>query len=59
MNILRTNALFGIACLGLAACATTTTSDQGTLAQLQQVEADLEEIYLSDSLDRAAQRYRR
>ncbi len=59
MKLLRRNAVFGVACLGLAACATTTTSEHGTLAQLQQVEADVEEIYLSDSLERAAQSYRR
>ena len=42
---------------GLAGCAT--TSDQGTLAELQAVQADTEEIYLEDSLERAAQSYRR
>ena len=31
---------------GLAGCAT--TSDQGTLAELQTVEADVGEIYLED-----------
>jgi TolA-binding protein len=41
----------------LAGCAT--TSDQGTLAELQQVKPDTEEVLLSDSLDRAAQSYRR
>ena len=59
MKLMRRKAVFGVACLGLAACATTTTSEHGTLAQLQQVEADVEEIYLSDSLERAAQSYRR
>ena len=59
MKLLRRNALYGVACLGLAACATTITSEHGTLAQLQHVEADVEEIYLSDSLERAAQSYRR
>ena len=50
--------ILAIACVGLSACATT-TSDHGTLAELEQVEADIEEIYLDDSLDRAAQSYRR
>ena len=56
---MRGNAVvFSLACIGLYACATT-TSDHGTLAELEQVEADIEEIYLDDSLDRAAQSYRR
>ena len=43
--------------IGLLACAT--TSDQGTLAGLEAVVADIDEIYVDDSLDRAAQSYRR
>ena len=42
----------------LAACSTT-VQQQGTLAELEVVEADLEEVYLEDSLERAAQSYRR
>ena len=42
----------------LAACSTTVTQ-QGTLAELETVEADLNEVYLEDSLERAAQSYRR
>ena len=42
----------------LAACSTTVTQ-QGTLAELETVEADLDEVYLEDSLERAAQSYRR
>ena len=42
---------------GLGGCAT--TGDQGTLAELGNVQADVEEIYLEDSLERAAQSYRR
>ena len=42
---------------GLSACATTT--DNGTLAELDAVPADVEEVYLADSLERAAQSYRR
>jgi tetratricopeptide (TPR) repeat protein len=45
-----------LTCTGLIACAT--RSDRGTLAELEQVEADTEEIYLGDSLQRAAQSYR-
>ena len=48
---------FSLASVGLFACAT--TSDEGTLAELQQVEADTEEVYLDDSLERAADSYRR
>ena len=46
----------GIACLGLAACSTT-VRQQGTLAELENVQADLSEVYLEDSLERAAQSY--
>jgi tetratricopeptide (TPR) repeat protein len=46
-----------LVCMGLAACAT--SEPQGTLAELQHVAADVEEVYLEDSLDRAAQSYRR
>ncbi len=41
----------------LASCATPT--QHGTLAELSQVEADVEEVYLGDSLERAADSYRR
>lgn len=41
----------------VAACAS--NSKQGTLAELERVEADLDEIYLEDSLERAAESYRR
>ena len=46
------------AAAALAACATVTSED-GTLAELQQVDADLEDVYLEDGLERAAQSYRR
>ena len=42
---------------GLASCAA--PPHQGTLAELEQVQADVDEIYLDDSLERAAQSYRR
>jgi len=41
----------------LAACSTTVT-EEGTLATLQAVEPDLNEVHLEDSLERAAQSYR-
>ena len=46
-----------MASIGLFACAT--TSNEGTLAELQQMEADTEEVYLDDGLERAADSYRR
>ena len=51
---------FALAVVGAAisACATV-SSDQGTLAELQQVEADVEDVYLEDGLERAEQSYRR
>jgi len=45
------------ACAGLVSCATTT--DRGTLADLDRVEPDTEEVFLDDSLALAAQSYRR
>ncbi len=51
-------ALLAFCCLGLVACGTTSTR-QGTLAELRDVNPDVEEIYLEDSLERAAQSYRR
>ena len=59
MMNLRHQLLFAFACLLVASCGTTPTSNQSTLSQLQHVEADVEEIYLDDSLERAAQSYRR
>jgi tetratricopeptide (TPR) repeat protein len=50
--------LLGIAAAGLAACAS--SGDQrGTLAELAQVKPVLDEVYVDDSLDRAAESYRR
>ncbi len=42
---------------GLSACAT--ASKNGTLAELEAMPADVDEIYLADSLERAAESYRR
>ena len=44
-------------CCVLGAC--TTISEKGTLAELKRVEADVDEVYLEDGLERAAQSYRR
>ena len=49
--------IIALASSGLFGCAT--TSEQGTLAELQQVQADVKDVYLEDSLERAAQSYRR
>ena len=46
-----------LASTGLFACAT--TSEHGTLAELQQVQPDVKDVFLEDSLERAAQSYRR
>ena len=43
--------------VGVAACAS--APQHGTLAELEGVAADTEEIYVADSLERAAQSYRR
>ncbi|MBT8092499.1 MAG: tetratricopeptide repeat protein [Gammaproteobacteria bacterium] len=42
---------------GLTACAT--SGNNGTLGELEKVQADLDEVALDDSLERAAQSYRR
>jgi len=46
-------------CLSAALGACSTTTPQGTLAELERVPADVEEVYLEDSLERAAESYRR
>jgi hypothetical protein len=43
---------------GLAACGTT-VNKSGTLAELDNVPPDMDEVILDDSLERAAQSYRR
>ena len=42
--------IIALASSGLFGCAT--TSEQGTLAELQQVQADVKDVYLEDSLER-------
>src|SRR5210317_1369361 len=48
----------GVLSAALAAC-TTNVTQEGTLAELERVPADLNEVHLEDSLERAAQSYRR
>jgi len=55
--IRRTGFLLCAASAGLAGCAT--TQPQGTLAELASVQPDVEEVYLEDGLERAAESYRR
>ncbi len=55
---MRKNALL-VPSLAAVLAACTTTSEQGTLAELEQVPADVDEVYLEDSLELAAQSYRR
>ena len=47
-----------LSCAGLAACAST-ADRSATLSQLDSVPADVEDIYVADGLERAAQSYRR
>jgi tetratricopeptide (TPR) repeat protein len=49
--------IISLASVAVFGCAT--TSNQGTLAELEAVPADIEEVYVADSLERAAQSYRR
>ena len=44
---------------GLAACGTSSVERSDTLSQLDSVPADVEDIYVADSLERAAESYRR
>ena len=52
-------ALIVLSCAGLAACASTTTDQSGTLSELDSVAADVEDIHVADGLERAAESYRR
>ena len=49
--------LVAFLCTGIGACGT--APQQGTLVELERVPADVDEIYLADSLERAAESYRR
>ena len=44
-------------CVGLCACGT--TAQRGTLADLDAVPADLDDVYVQGSLEQAAESYRR
>jgi len=50
--------VFPFALALIAGCSTTSGPTSGTLAELESMPADLEEVYLADSLERAAQSYR-
>jgi len=56
--MMRRHLLIGLLAAGLAGCATTTPQD-GTLAELDAIPADIEEVQLADGLERAEQSYRR
>ncbi len=47
-----------LAAASIAACSSSTVKS-GTLAELSMVKADLQDVYLDDSLERAAESYRR
>ena len=53
----RGHLVWAFAALGVGGCAS--VEQRGTLAELGQMEPDVAEIYLDDSLERAAQSYRR
>jgi len=53
------NALILVTIGALMSACTTSTVKSGTLGELKSVQADLEDVYLEDSLERAAQSYRR
>jgi tetratricopeptide (TPR) repeat protein len=55
--IRRISFLLGAAAAGLVGC--TTVTEQGTLAELDAVQPDVDEVYLEDGLERAAESYRR
>jgi TolA-binding protein len=46
-----------LACIGIVSCAN--NSERGTLAELERLEPDINEVYLDDSLELAAESYRR
>jgi hypothetical protein len=53
----RISFFLGAVAAGLVGC--TTVTEQGTLAELDSVAPDVEEVYLEDGLERAAESYRR
>jgi TolA-binding protein len=52
-------AIIFLSCAGLAACGTSSVEPSDTLSQLESVPANVEDIYVADSLERAAESYRR
>ena len=50
--------VIALAPLGLLACATS-SNHHGTLVELEKIPADIEEVYVEDSLERAAESYQR
>ncbi len=55
---MKQHLIVALASAGLAACASA-PDEGGTLAELEEISPDVEEVYLEDSLDRAAESYRR
>ena len=51
--------LLSASLLALASCASAPEDNSGTLAELGEVPADVEDVYLEDGLERAAESYRR
>ena len=51
--------VLSLACAGVVACGSTPEQSGETLSKLEQMPADVEDIYVADSLERAAESYRR
>lgn len=58
MRILR-HTLLGILCAAVVACGTSSVDKSDTLGQLEQIPADIDDIFVADGLERAAESYRR
>ena len=56
--MIRKTTAFALLATVIAGCGTSAVKE-GTLAELGDVEADLQDVYLEDSLERAAESYRR
>ena len=53
------NILVGLSCAVLVACASAPVDQAGTLSQLDSMPAEVDDIHVADSLERAADSYRR
>ncbi len=53
------NMVLSLACTGVVACGSTPEQSGETLGKLEQMPADVEDIYVADSLERAAESYKR